>query len=440
VSEGGYNLGNWVSTQRRGKENLSSDRIQRLDAIGFVWDPLQEQWEEGFGYLLKFKEREGHCRVPARASEDGYPLGTWVSKQRTTKEELSSDRVKRLDEIGFVWDVLHEQWEERFGYLLRFKEREGHCRVPQRLIENHFKLGNWVGKQREGKENLSRDRVKRLDEIGFVWDLHHEQWEEGFGYLLRFKEREGHCRVPATAPEGGYKLGLWVRKQRTTKEELSSDRVKRLDDIGFVWDVLHEQWEQGFGYLLQFKEREGHCKVPLSASDAGYPLGTWVSTQRNKKENLSSDRVKRLDEIGFVWEPHHEQWEEGFGYLLRFKEREGHCRVPATAPEGGYNLGLWVRKQRNKKENLSSDRVKRLDEIGFVWDPFHEQWEQGFGYLLRFKEREGHCKVPQAVSEGGYPLGSWVSTQRNKKENLSSDRIQRLDAIGFVWKVIKAEQ
>ena len=147
-----------------------------------------------------------------------------------------------------------------------------------------------------------------------------------------------------------------------------------------------------------------------------------------------------MDEIGFVWDVFHDNWEGGYRYLVSFKEREGHCRVPHSFVEDTFNIGTWVGTQRQTRENLSSDRIQRLDEIGFVWDPFYEQWEEGFGYLLQFKEREGHCRVPLRASEAGYPLGSWVGTQRKGKENLSSDRIQRLDEIGFVWKVIKAEK
>jgi len=153
-----------------------------------------------------------------------------------------------------------------------------------------------------------------------------------------------------------------------------------------------------------------------------------------------SDQVHRLDEIGFVWDVFQDSWEEGFSYLVKFKEREGHCRVPQIFTDNKFNLGNWVSVQRVNKEKLSSDRIQRLNEIGFIWDPFQEKWEEAFGYLLKFKEREGHCKVPKFMFEGGYPLGSWVSQQRSKKDNLSSDRIRRLDAIGFVWKVIKSKK
>jgi len=402
-----------------------------FDNIALILGALLEQDEELVDIIRELKQDKGQGKPfnPRRLAEKLELIGPYIQLDTLAQNIF----VCAVDRLGSSWD----EW---FGRLLVFKEREGHCKVPLRASEGGYNLGNWVGTQRTTKKKLSSDRILRLDEIGFVWDVLHEQWEEGFGYLLQFKEREGHCKVPRAVSEGGYPLGNWVNHQRSGKEKLSSDRIQRLDEIGFVWDPLQEQWEKGFGYLLRFKEREGHCRVPATASEGIYPLGEWVSKQRRGKEKLSSDRIKRLDEIGFIWDAFHEKWEEGFDYLLQFKEREGHCRVPRAASEAEYPLGNWVNNQRSGKDKLSSDRVKLLDEMGFVWDPHQEQWEEGFGYLLQFKKREGHCKVPQAVSEGGYPLGEWVGTQRKTKEKLSSNRVQRLDAIGFVWKLIKAEK
>ena len=66
-----------------GRGKLGSDRIHRLGELpGWVWNTDAAQWEEGFGYLLRFAEREGHPRVPAKHVEDGYKLGIWVNNQR----------------------------------------------------------------------------------------------------------------------------------------------------------------------------------------------------------------------------------------------------------------------------------------------------------------------------------------------------------------------
>jgi hypothetical protein len=99
------NLGSWVGTQRAVKDSLPPERKQRLDDIGFIWDPHAEAWKEGFAKLLQFKEREGHCSVPTGLIVDEFKLGVWNRNQRKTKDSMSPERKQRLDNIGFIWAV-----------------------------------------------------------------------------------------------------------------------------------------------------------------------------------------------------------------------------------------------------------------------------------------------------------------------------------------------
>jgi hypothetical protein len=200
-----------------------------------------------------------------------------------------------------------------------------------------------------------------------------------------FKKREGHCRVPARHKEGAHRLGQWVGVQRKNKITLAPERVQRLDEIGFLWDPFTADWEEGFAALKVFKKREGHCRVPHSHKEGAHRLGQWVSTQRRSKTTLTAERLQRLEEIGFVWDPLTADWEAGFAALKAYREREGHCRVPRPHKEGDYKLGIWVRYQRKNKTTLTPERVQRLDEIGLVWDPFTADWEEGFAALEVFK-------------------------------------------------------
>ena len=68
-------------------------------------------------------------------------------------------------------------------------------------------------------------------------------------------------------------------------------------------------------------------------------------------------------------------------------------------------------------------------------NPRELAWEKGFEALKQFKAREKHCRVPRGHLEGAYNLGTWVVNQRNRRDNLSAQRRQRLDAIGFVWRL-----
>jgi len=431
--ESGYRLASWVSKQRSKKFELTQDRLRRLGEIGFVWTPRDDKWEAGFSLLAKFKQREGHCEVPSYHLEDGYQLGRLVVKLRNTKNILSADRLLRLSELGFVWDPYTKAWETGFDLLLKFKIREDHCRVAQSHIEDGFRLGSWVTTQRMKKLELSEERVSRLNEIGFLWDPLTEKWEIGFSLLLKYKEREGHCNVVSGHLENGYKLGYWVSKQRTSRNNLTEERLNRLKKLGFVLHPHDELWENGFSSLLTFKQREGHCNVQENHLENGFKLGQWTGRQRQKKAELSEDRLLRLDQLGIIWDVLTEQWEIGFSNLVQFKEREGHCRVSRIYLENNYKLGIWVGTQRANKDKLSADRLRRLDDLGFVWDTLIENWEIGFNALVSYREREGHCRVSQAHIEDGFKLGAWVSRQRQKKSEPSEDRIRRLDALGFVW-------
>ena len=66
-----------------------------------------------------------------------------------------------------------------------------------------------------------------------------------------------------------------------------------------------------------------------------------------------------------------------------------------------------------------------LDSLGIDWT-IHDRWEDNFKALERFKAEHGHTDVPF-----DHPLAKFVSGLR--KNPLSDERKERLDAIGFEW-------
>ena len=431
--EDGLNLGGWVGDQRLIKDRLTHEQIKRLNSIDFNWDPIAEQWEKAFAALKKFRKREGHCRVEKERKVDGLKLGVWVQTQRSKKDRLTPDQIKRLNSLGFNWDPYAELWEQNFTALKKFREREGHCRVERGRKVDGLKLSLWVSAQRSKKDRLTPARLKRLNLLGFSWDPIAELWEQNFATLQKFRKRKGHCCVAATYQIDGLKLGLWVQSQRLKKDSLTLDRVKRLNSLGFSWDPLAEQWEQNFAALQKFRKREGHCGVPESHQVDRLKLGQWVRVQRSRKDRLTPDRLKRLNSLGFSWDPHAEQWEQNFAALKNFRKREGHCFVVGGHKEDGLNLGGWVGHQRFIKDRLTHNQIKRLNSIDFSWDPIAEQWEQAFAALKKFRKREGHCRVETEHKEDGLNLGHWVNAQRRKKDRLTPDRLKHLNSLGFSW-------
>jgi hypothetical protein len=433
--ENGKKLGHWTSYVRKRVDLLTSDQIRRLNGLGFSWDLLSDQWDEYFSALNEFHILKGHCRVTARFNFKGLKLGVWVNNQRQNEKRLIPERLKRLNSINFSWDPLVDQWEDAFEKLLEFKEREGHCRPSRGLVVKGTKLGSWVVEQRKKKKFLHPRQIRRLNSLGFSWDPLTEQWEEAFEALKKFSRKNGHCRVPQGAIIDGIHLSKWLGRQRSQRSKLKSKQIRRLNSLGFSWDPLAEQWEEAFETLKKFSRKNGHCRVPQGAIIDGIHLGSWTGRQRRRKARLLPDQIKQLDSLGFNWDPLSEQWDQTFAVLKKFKAENGHFRVSTDCVFKGLKLGTWANNQRQNKSRLSHDRIVLLDSLGFSWAPREEQWEESFAALQKFREREGHCRVPQSHSVNSLKLGLWVRTQRQNKAKLTPDRIKRLSKLNFHWKI-----
>lgn len=421
---------------RVGLERLAeSIDIQIVDRLGSSWD-------EYFGLLIKYRRREGDCLVPAKHIEGNVRLGSWVDKQRQKCTGLSPERRKRLDSIGFVWDVRNGDWENAYLLLERYVKKHGSAAPPSEYVIDGFRLGRWVVSQRlRGRRGtLSPSQSTRLNAIGFIWNVDDENWDRHFSALKRFASEKGHCRVPQRSTFNGLKLGQWVRVQREKlKDDRSSDRHKQLSTIGFSWDPFSEAWEDGYCHLTAFVKEHGHSIVPHGHRRGDFNLFSWVDKQRQSytKGDLSADREKRLRDLGFVFNKRSHQWDTAFSALVRFKKRTGHTEVPYKHTESNVDLGSWVQKQRADMARMPQERREALDRLGFEWNSRRDaRWEEHFSALEKYVRKYSNCLVNFEYRVGKLKLGAWVVLQRQtqKKGSMPEERKRRLDSLGFVWK------
>ena len=404
-----------------------------------IVEKLGSNWDENFGELLKFKEKNGNCNVPQNYPSN-HSLGTWVNTQRQAykNNKLSLEQINRLNSIGFDWDPINTYWEKMFSELLIFKKLTGHCNVPCHSSEN-TSLGIWVGTQRNAYKNnkLSLEQINKLNSIGFDWDPINTYQKKMFNKLLIFKKLTGHCNVPQIYNDNP-SLGIWVTNQRSAykNKKLPLEQINRLNSINFDWDPINTYQKKMFNELLIFKKLTGHCNVPCNYYD-NPQLSIWVVTRRQayKNNKLSLEQINRLNSINFDWDPINTSWQNRFDQLVRFKELHGHCNVPKSYSINP-SLGIWVGTQRKKYINkkLSLGQTNRLNSIGFDWDPINTSWQNRLDQLVQFKELHGHCNVPRSYTNKP-KLGSWVSKQRcaYKNKKLSPNRINKLNTIGFDW-------
>lgn len=321
--------------------------------------PEELRWEKMFSELAEFKEKHGHALGPLNPQENIF-LWKWVDEQRKNEHSLSLERIKRLKDLGFQWAKYDIKWETNFLKLIEFKNKFGHTNVPPSYEEDRS-LGKWVSKVRSRRSGLKSYRLNRLKEIGFYWNPFDKQWNEGFSKLLEFKKMYNHCNVPENFKDDP-KLARWVARQRAKRKKLENEKFEKLISIGFEFTPKADTWEKMFNELLAFKEKHGQCYRDFKNEK----LNFWVQLQRKNKNRLSFEKVRQLEKIGFVWEVREFDWDTNFSKLEKFKEKYGHCNVPARY-EQDLQLAWWVSTQKRNRESISLDRKKKLEDLGFIW-------------------------------------------------------------------------
>jgi hypothetical protein len=89
----GYSLGNWIFTQRkiyRGETygTLGKDRIEKLEAIGMVWDSVRDiSWKRYYDLAKAYYAEHGNLNIPKDYKKNaGYDLFSWINRMRTYRK------------------------------------------------------------------------------------------------------------------------------------------------------------------------------------------------------------------------------------------------------------------------------------------------------------------------------------------------------------------
>ena len=130
-------------------------------------------FEEFYNELIKYKEEHGVCSFPENYSKDGSNYGRIQSNIRDGGRYVNAEQRRMLNEIGFVWKVrVVTSFDEVILLLEKFKAEHGHCLVPAKYVtEDGINLGGIVRNIRSGNRKTSNEQKKRLDDIGFVWEI-----------------------------------------------------------------------------------------------------------------------------------------------------------------------------------------------------------------------------------------------------------------------------
>ncbi|MDA9250075.1 Helicase associated domain protein, partial [bacterium] len=444
----GFALGHWIANQRNRKNKLDRQKENLLSRLsGWIWEPNEYLWNEGYQKLLAFSIDYGHSNVPTNfKSDDGFKLGHWVDRQRQSKTVLSKKRENLLSTLpDWTWHSLDTKWINALMALIQFVEtNELHELSANYVTSDGIELGKWLRIQLSNKKNISPERKKSLEAIpGWDWSIKGIVWKHGYSRLCAYiASNKGELPSQSYIDVGNFKLGSWVQQQRTYQSSLSLKQKKELEKIsGWFWSISEktdQYFVTGRAEIIRFAKEHGHSKVPQRhVTSSGFKLGTWLSNIRVKRKSLPIEIIEELQKIdGWSWSPREDSWNSGIASLQKFSNEFGHA-APSKSyiDKDGFKLGAWVSECRTSQKSLSQDRVTSLEILpGWVWNAMEAKWLNDVSEFEAYIKKFNSPKVLISyVSPTGFKLGLWCKSIRRRKNKITPDRIKTLDSLGFIW-------
>ncbi|KAH9114483.1 hypothetical protein LEN26_013040 [Aphanomyces euteiches] len=429
--------------------NLHPDAIAALQAIHFVFDVNEHKWQVKLAAFQTYKALYGDMKIQqdfvVPTDDPQWPLETWgmrlglVVRSLRQKTHMPASRMRELEELGFVWNILEQSWEIKLQALQTYKAIYGNLLVPYSFktppesdgvwpkATCNLKLGHAVHNLRQNVGDMPAARRDLLNSIGFVWDCMELGWDIKVKALTTYKSLYGDIAVPygfriprndpLWPPETwDLRLGPAVHNIRQSgPEALAVDRRNQLDRLGFVWNVVEPSWDIKYAALQTFHRLFGHLDVPatfeIPKMDDQWPshlwgmkLGAVVVALRHQRRQLDEECHARLDRLGFLWHASAESspiahssnspienqdpWSLLLTALNVFRHLYGPSAVlhpdfvvPTMDPEWpaqtwDLQLGLWVDNSQSGRDKVPHDIQRQLEWLGFDVDGYSNNKRQ----------------------------------------------------------------
>ncbi|MFD7596298.1 Helicase associated domain protein [Kitasatospora sp. NPDC059812] len=267
-----YPLGHWVSEQRKAYAAglMEGKRVERLEALGMVWDPLDAAWEENLAACRVYFDHHGTLAAPRTATALDKPVGQWLSNQRRPGVlNGRPDRVEALAGIDPDWNPAWPlDWQRHYAAVTECVQGGAQ---PADLLPgvtvHGLDVGRWLERQRQ-----------------------HIVWH---GLMDAQQQRLAQFGVqPLAAPAGaGEGQGKGAAGGRKTGGKVSA-------------------FDRGLAALARYRERTGSVTVPrqhveeIPGGDGGtveVKLGVWISNTKSRRAKLTGEQLDQLAALGLDW-------------------------------------------------------------------------------------------------------------------------------------------
>jgi hypothetical protein len=457
----GVKLGQWIITIRhinkgKSRRSISKEQVDKLNAIGMVWDYIEDGWKRNFDLANKFYCENGHVRVPQIYIYDGEHLGSWFHTQRQAykKGRLSKERIKKLDSIEMVWDPINESWERYYSLATKYYEHIGNLNVPDDFEMEGYNLGRWISVLRQaynGRQDvkLTQEQIKRLNTIGMLWNGKNGSQTSFFEQAIYYYCKQCFKDAINKFNDNGFEIDIYIPSLKTgieydgeywhkDKYILDNEKDENCIKIGIklirIREFPLEKTTVAINYILRNYKHNIFSTLLNQIFTEQLGVSIDVNIKRDSLEIIKCFKTSASD----PWYSHFEQAKEYYiehGNLLISRNYVSNNEV---------RLGQWIGNQRNAYKGqsgtsfLTQEKIDKLNKIGMVWDTLELKWNLGYEYAKEYFLKNGNLLVPSNYVVDNFKLGKWINVKRNAYNGnggrkISKERIEKLNEIGMVW-------
>ena len=275
-----------------------------------------ERWLRNYHELQKYLALHPEYNISTiptdYRTEHNVLLARWVYEQHKAyygnreNNTLPDKQMELMKIIGIeeYRSIADKLWFERFEELKKFYNINHTLIVPTdyRCADGSL-LVSWTRIQRKKYHDgtLKKKYMNALENAGFMEILETNE-ERGLRHAKEYYKKYHHLNIPCVyVCDDGYRLGIWIRSIRESKQKLKEQTRNQLNKMGMIWSVPENRWMVGFLECYQYFKKNGNLNVPKEyRSESGIELYNWLRNNRAayRKGKLSQDKIAKLKEIG----------------------------------------------------------------------------------------------------------------------------------------------
>lgn len=263
-----------------------------IDFFRKIETQLTDYWQYGIDILERFYKENGHINLPYRSDDIEIQRGyNFIQNQKSyyKRNELSEEKVEKLESLGIIWDELEAKWMENYNAFVYKKTHNMSTKD----------ISSWIYTCRELYERgeLSKERENLLIEAGFNFKSKPQTkmpWIDYIELIKKYLAAGG--KLSTTTEFEGVNIGIWYYNQLKLKEEgsLSEERVEILDSLGIKLRKASK---------LTWDEKIEIVKNHLSGKkDSRYKTISANLRNSYEKGRIPDEVVTQLSDIGYVLE------------------------------------------------------------------------------------------------------------------------------------------